>query len=199
MGLHQSSGCALCACDIPVTPGLCHLKRVLEINESACVKRGGKKGEIPQVLCRERGRGRKERVPQVLGENGREREPESPSGVGKVEGAQRCNSTPVNADNEGLARAVGSCSVMDGRDGDALSEAWSSRHFASQWKVKRYGSSDHNYIPVKKAELRVEVREDEAEERADVFAVTEVPAVYKVKERARRRVAEPRKRGKALG
>lgn len=36
---------------------------------------------------------------------------------------------------------------------------WTAR--ASQWKVKRYGSSDHNYIPVKKAELRVEVREDE--------------------------------------
>lgn len=43
---------------------------------------------------------------------------------------QRCSSTPVNADNEGLARAVGCRDVMDGRDVDVVSGVQRSRHFA---------------------------------------------------------------------
>lgn len=55
MGLHQSSGSSLCACDIPATRGLCHLKRVLEINESGCVERGGRKEKSPRCLAESEG------------------------------------------------------------------------------------------------------------------------------------------------
>lgn len=71
MGLHQSSGCALCACDIPVTRGLCHLKRVLEINESARVEQGGGERRNPPGALQ---RSRKEWVPQVLEEREKERD-----------------------------------------------------------------------------------------------------------------------------
>lgn len=81
MGLHQSSGSALCACDIPVTRGLCHLKRVWEINESACVDRGGGERRNPPGAwqrARERERDGSESHRCLVGGG------VSPSGVGKV-------------------------------------------------------------------------------------------------------------------